>query len=38
MEIHNETLEDEVVVHATVERPLTSFHAPVVAAFDLDGG
>ena len=36
LEIHNETLEDELVAYAKIDRPPDSYHAPVVAAFDLD--
>jgi endonuclease/exonuclease/phosphatase family metal-dependent hydrolase len=36
LEIHNETLEDETAVHAHIAQPLTSFHAPMVASFELD--
>jgi endonuclease/exonuclease/phosphatase family metal-dependent hydrolase len=34
-EIHNEALEDELVTFATVSRSPVSFHAPVVAEFEL---
>jgi endonuclease/exonuclease/phosphatase family metal-dependent hydrolase len=34
-EIHNEALEDELVAFATVSRSPVSFHAPVLAEFDL---
>jgi endonuclease/exonuclease/phosphatase family metal-dependent hydrolase len=33
IEVHNETLEDEVVGGAKVQHSLSSFHAPVVAEF-----
>ena len=33
IEVHNETLEDEVVGGAKVQQSLSSFHAPVVAEF-----
>jgi len=33
LKIHNETLEDELVGYAKVDRPPESFHAPVVAEF-----
>ncbi len=36
IEVHNETLEDEVVGAAKVQRSLSSFHAPVVAEFVFD--
>lgn len=36
IEIHNEALEDEVVGYALAEGSPESFHAPVVAEFDLD--
>jgi len=35
VEIHNESLEDELVAFATVSHSPESFHAPVVAQFDL---
>jgi len=34
LEIHNETLEDELIAYAKVERPPDSYHAPVLAEFD----
>jgi exonuclease III len=34
-EIHNEALEDELVAFATVSRSPESYHAPVVAEFEL---
>lgn len=34
LEIHNETLADELVVYSKIDRPLTSSHAPLVAAFN----
>jgi endonuclease/exonuclease/phosphatase family metal-dependent hydrolase len=37
LEIHNETLGDEVVAHAAVEGSPESYHAPVVAIFDVEG-
>lgn len=33
LKIHNETLEDELVGYAKVDRPPDSFHAPVLAEF-----
>ncbi len=36
-EIHNEALEDELVAFATVSRSPVSFHAPVLAEFELPG-
>ncbi|AWK88945.1 endonuclease/exonuclease/phosphatase family protein [Azospirillum thermophilum] len=36
-EIHNEALSDELVAHATVDRSPESYHAPVVASFELPG-
>ena len=35
VEIHNEALEDELVGYATVKKSPESYHAPVVAEFDL---
>lgn len=35
VEIHNEALEDELVGYATVRKSPESYHAPVVAEFDL---
>ncbi len=35
VEIHNEALGDELVAYATVDRSPESYHAPVVAAFEL---
>jgi endonuclease/exonuclease/phosphatase family metal-dependent hydrolase len=35
LEIHNEALGDEVVAHAGVDRSPESFHAPLVAEFEL---
>jgi len=37
-EIHNEGLGDELVAYATVDRSPESYHAPVVARFELPGG
>lgn len=36
LKIHNETLEDELVGYAKVDRPPVSFHAPVLAEFAID--
>jgi len=36
LEIHNETLEDELIAYAKIDRPPDSYHAPLVAAFDLE--
>ncbi len=36
VEIHNEALEDEVVGYASVHRSPESYHAPIVAEFDLE--
>jgi endonuclease/exonuclease/phosphatase family metal-dependent hydrolase len=38
VEVHNEALGDELVAFATGARGPDSFHAPVVAEFDLGGG
>lgn len=38
IEIHNEALGDELVAYATASRSPESYHAPVVAAFDLAAG
>lgn len=35
LEVHNEALGDEVVAHALVEKTPESYHAPVVASFDI---
>jgi endonuclease/exonuclease/phosphatase family metal-dependent hydrolase len=35
MEVHNEALGDELVAYATVSHSPESYHAPVVAAFEL---
>ena len=35
VEIHNEALEDELVGYATVQKSPESYHAPVVATFEL---
>lgn len=37
LEVHNETLGDEVVAYAGVERAPDSFHAPLVAEFERPG-
>lgn len=37
VEIHNEALEDELVGYAAVRKSPESYHAPVVAEFDLRG-
>lgn len=36
LEIHNETLEDELVGYAKTDRPPDSYHAPLLAEFLLD--
>ncbi len=36
VECHNETLSDELVGYAKVEGSVSSYHAPLVAEFDLD--
>jgi hypothetical protein len=36
LEIHNEALGDELIGFAKVDRPPDSYHAPVVAEFNLD--
>ena len=36
IEVHNEALQDEVVAYASIHKSPDSFHAPIVAAFDLD--
>ena len=38
IEVHNEALQDEVIGYATIHRAPDSFHAPVVAEFELDEG
>ena len=38
VEVHNEALGDELVAYATGTRTPESFHAPMVAEFDLGGG
>jgi len=38
VEIHNEALGDELAGYAAVEASPESYHAPVVAEFDLPGG
>ena len=35
LEIHNEALGDEVVAYAGIDRSPESFHAPLVAEFEL---
>jgi predicted extracellular nuclease len=35
MEVHNEALGDEVVAYTMVDRTPESYHAPIVAAFEL---
>jgi len=37
MEVHNEALGDEVIAYTMVDRTPESYHAPVVAAFDIPG-
>jgi endonuclease/exonuclease/phosphatase family metal-dependent hydrolase len=37
MEVHNEALGDELVAYATVSHSPESYHAPVIAAFELPG-
>lgn len=37
VEIHNEALGDEVVGYATIHKSPESYHAPVVAEFDMNG-
>lgn len=36
MEIHNEALGDEIIAYTLIEKTPESYHAPVVAAFDLN--
>lgn len=36
IEIHNESLEDELVGYTRVDTPPDSYHAPVIAEFELD--
>ena len=37
VEIHNEALEDELVAYASVAHSPESYHAPLVATFDIGG-
>jgi endonuclease/exonuclease/phosphatase family metal-dependent hydrolase len=37
MEVHNEALGDELVAYTLIEASPDSYHAPIVATFDIDG-